>query len=70
MYAALRAESPGGFAEDAILGTLTFVPFRDLPPWFKWRKIASRARDKLETWRLTATHAAEDAWRALRGRRS
>ncbi|MFH9889227.1 hypothetical protein ACH4OQ_07170 [Streptomyces luteogriseus] len=31
LFAALRAEGPGGFAENAIGDTLTFVPFRKLP---------------------------------------
>lgn len=70
LYAALRAEGHRGLAEYAIDDTLTFVPFRQLPPWFKWRKHASRARDKLETWRLNVTYAAEDALKALRRRRS
>ncbi|MGW7383475.1 hypothetical protein [Streptomyces sp. NPDC054794] len=70
LYAALRAEGHRGLAENAIDDTLTFVPFRQLPPWFKWRMAASRAWDKLETWRLSAAYAAEDAWKALRGRRT
>ncbi|MDX2542568.1 hypothetical protein ACOT81_18790 [Streptomyces sp. WI04-05B] len=45
------------------------MPFRDPPPWFKWRKIASRMLDKLETWRLECTYAVGDAWKALRRRR-
>ncbi|UIX31613.1 hypothetical protein [Streptomyces sp. GQFP] len=70
LYAALRAVGHRGLAETAVDDTLTFVPFRDLPPWFKWRKIASRVRDKLETWRSSVKYAVEDAWQALRGRRS
>jgi hypothetical protein len=70
LYAALRAEGRRGFAETAIDDTLTFVPFRDLPPWFKWQVFASKVRDKLETWRLNVTYAAEDSWKALRRRRS
>ncbi|MEU6082840.1 hypothetical protein [Streptomyces sp. NPDC047108] len=69
LYAALRAEGHRGLAENAIDDTLTFVPFRDLPPWFKWRKVASRVGDKLKTWRLTAAYVAEDAGKALRRRR-
>ncbi|MFK4069173.1 hypothetical protein [Streptomyces sp. NPDC029674] len=70
LYAALRAEGHGGFAENAVDDTLTFVPFRELPPWFKWRKIASRVEDKLEVWRLHITYAAEDARKFVRRRRS
>ncbi|GAA1925676.1 hypothetical protein GCM10009837_58790 [Streptomyces durmitorensis] len=70
LYAALRAEGHGGFAESAVDDTLTFVPFWQLPPWFKWRTVASKVRDKLETWRLNVTYAAEDAHKALRRRRS
>ncbi|MGW5640151.1 hypothetical protein, partial [Streptomyces sp. NPDC003832] len=40
LYAALRAEGRRGFAETAIDDTLTFVPYRDLPPWFKWQVAA------------------------------
>ncbi|MBC2908241.1 hypothetical protein [Streptomyces cupreus] len=70
LYAALRAEGLGGFADHAIRDTLTFVPFRDLPPWFKWQMVRTTVVDKLDSWRLTATDAAEDAWKALRRRRS
>ncbi|MFE6161965.1 hypothetical protein ACFQ7F_23985 [Streptomyces sp. NPDC056486] len=70
LYAALRAEGHRGFAETAVDDTLTFVPFRQLPPWFKWRTVASKVLDKLETWRLNITYAAEDAHKALRRRRS
>ncbi|WP_329336009.1 hypothetical protein OG866_18370 [Streptomyces sp. NBC_00663] len=69
LYAALRAEGHHGIAENAVDDTLDHVPFRQLPPWFKWRKIASKVWDKLETWRLTVTYAAEDAWKFVRGRR-
>ncbi|MFI1682323.1 hypothetical protein [Streptomyces sp. NPDC020607] len=69
LYAVLRTEGHRGFAETAVDDTLTFVPFRDLPPWFKWRKVASRVEDKLETWRLRLTYAAEDIQQALRNRR-
>ena len=70
LYAALRAVGHRGVAETAVDDTLTFVPFRDLPPWFKWRKVASRVWDKLETWRLNVKYAAEDVWKVLRRRRS
>ncbi|MBW8735729.1 MAG: hypothetical protein JF621_00855 [Streptomyces turgidiscabies] len=69
LYAALRAVGHRGVAETAVDDTLTFVPFRDLPPWFKWRKIASKVQDKLKTWRLEFTYAVSDAWKVLRGRR-
>ncbi|MCK8435886.1 hypothetical protein G3I77_23590 [Streptomyces sp. D2-8] len=70
LYAALRAEGHGGAAEHAIRDTLTFVPFRKLPPWFKRRWVYVAARDRLEAWWLRCVYAAEDAWRAARGRRS
>ncbi|MGW5636819.1 hypothetical protein ACWEWQ_18525, partial [Streptomyces sp. NPDC003832] len=60
------APSPTALAID---DTLTFVPYRDLPPWFKWQTYASRVRAKLDSWRLTLTYAAEDAWKAVRRRR-
>ncbi|MGV9453590.1 hypothetical protein [Streptomyces sp. NPDC003635] len=70
LYAALRTEGRGGFADHAIDDTLTFVPFRDLPPWFKWQLVRSTVLAKLDSWRLTAVFAAEDAWKAVRRRRS
>ncbi|MFF4401440.1 hypothetical protein [Streptomyces sp. NPDC001480] len=69
LYEALRAQGPCGFAEDAIKDTLTFVPFRDLPPWFKWWKVRSAVRDKIEGWWLRSEDTVVDAWRALRGNR-
>ncbi|MGW3418652.1 hypothetical protein [Streptomyces phaeochromogenes] len=71
LYAALRAEGPGrrSIAENAIDDTLDYVPFRQLPLGLKWWKVVSTVLDKLEAWRLTITYAAEDAWKALRGRR-
>ncbi|CAL9295347.1 hypothetical protein [Streptomyces sp. R02] len=72
LYAVLRAEGPGrrSMAVNAIDDTLTFVPFRDLPPWLKRWKAVSKVLDKLETWRLEFAYAVSDAWKALRGRRS
>ncbi|MEN8650288.1 hypothetical protein ABCR94_06535 [Streptomyces sp. 21So2-11] len=70
LYAALRAEGPGGFAENAINDTLYFVPFRQLPPWFKRRKVLTKVRDQVEGWWLRSVEAVGDAWRALRRRRS
>lgn len=70
LYAALRAEGHRGFAVNAVNDTLDYVPFRQLPLWFKWRTVASNVLDKLETWRLNITYAAEDAQNALRRRRS
>ncbi len=66
----LRAKGLGGVVEDAIRDTLTFVPFRELPPWFKRRSVYLTVRDALEGWWVPAEDAAGDAWRALRGRRS
>lgn len=70
LYAALRAEGPGGIADDAIRDTLTFVSFRKLPPWFKWQMVRTTVVDKLEYWQRRASDAAEDAREALRRRRS
>ncbi|MFF5006026.1 hypothetical protein ACFY3G_24815 [Streptomyces phaeochromogenes] len=72
LYAALRAEGPGrkSIAENAIRDTLTFVPFRQLPPWFKWQMVRTTVQDKLEYWWLRTTDAVGDAWRVLRRRRS
>ncbi|MGW7547457.1 hypothetical protein ACWGKQ_41110 [Streptomyces sp. NPDC054770] len=60
LFAALRAEGPGGLAADVIGDTLTFVPFRDLPPWFKRRWVYVAVRDRLECWWLRAVDAVED----------
>jgi hypothetical protein len=72
LYAALRAEGPGrkSIALNAIDDTLDYVPFRQLPLWLKWWTVVSKVQDKLEAWRLKSMYAIEDAWRALRGRRS
>ncbi|MFJ2831927.1 hypothetical protein ACIPC1_30920 [Streptomyces sp. NPDC087263] len=69
LYAALRAEGPGGVAEHPIRDTLGYVPFRKLPPWFKRRWVLVTVRDKLEGWWLRSEEAFSDAWKALRGRR-
>ncbi|MFD7700457.1 hypothetical protein [Streptomyces caelestis] len=69
LYAALRAEGLVGTAEDAIRDTLTFVPFRDLPPWLKRRSVCLTVRDPLEGWWLRAGDAVRDARRALWWRR-
>jgi hypothetical protein len=70
LYAALRAEGPGGFAENAMGDTLTFVPLRKLPPWFKWRWVYEAVGNKLEAWWLQSVYGVEEVWRAVRGHRS
>ncbi|MER5572551.1 hypothetical protein [Streptomyces massasporeus] len=70
LYAALRAEGPGGVAEHPIRDTLTFVPFRKLSPWFKRRWVYVAVRDKLQAWWLRCVYGIEDAWRAVGGHRS
>ncbi|MBR8643289.1 hypothetical protein KEF29_37985 [Streptomyces tuirus] len=70
LYAVLRVEGPKGLAQDAINDTLTFVPFRRLPPWFKWRWVYATVRNKLEGSWLRSVDAVGDAWRAVRGRSS
>ncbi|MBQ1094845.1 hypothetical protein KBY55_01680 [Streptomyces sp. b94] len=71
LFAALRAEGPGrkSIAVNAINDTLDYVPFRQLPLWLKWWTLVSKVQDKLETWRLEATYAVSDGWKALRRRR-
>ncbi|MGB8944449.1 hypothetical protein OG302_12735 [Streptomyces sp. NBC_01283] len=66
LYAALRAEGHRGLAETAVDDTLDHVPFRQLPLWFKWRKVASKVQDKLKTWWSEASYAIEDARKAHR----
>ncbi|GGW91113.1 hypothetical protein [Streptomyces lomondensis] len=58
LYAALRAEGPGGVAEHPIRDVLTFVPLRKLPSWFKRRWVYAAVRDRLEAWRLRSVYAS------------
>ncbi|WP_406439489.1 hypothetical protein OHB00_30665 [Streptomyces sp. NBC_00631] len=69
LFAALRAEGLGGVAEHPIRDTLTFVPYRDLPPWFKRRWVYATVRGTLECWWLRCTDAVEAGRRILCGRR-
>ncbi|CAM5721792.1 putative protein OS=Streptomyces tendae OX=1932 GN=F3L20_03325 PE=4 SV=1 [Streptomyces tendae] len=68
LYAALRAEGPGrrSLAGDAIDDTLTFVPFRSLPPWLKCWSVVSTVLNKSDAWRLSLAYAVIDAWKAVR----
>ncbi|MFF5006025.1 hypothetical protein ACFY3G_24810 [Streptomyces phaeochromogenes] len=68
LYAALRAEGPGGVAEHPIRDTLGFVPFRKLPQWFKRRWVLVTVRNKLESWWPRFGETVEDVWRVLRRR--
>ncbi|MEU8865900.1 hypothetical protein [Streptomyces umbrinus] len=68
LYAALQAEGIKSIAEYAIKDTLAFVPFRQLPPRFKWWKVVSGVRNKLESWWLRSAETAEEIWRVLRRR--
>jgi hypothetical protein len=68
LYAALRAEGPGGIAQTAIDDTLTFVPFRELPPWFKWRWLLTGLTNTVQGWWLRTADGVGEAWRALRKR--
>lgn len=70
LFGALRAEGHRGFAETAVDDTLDYVPFRELPLWFKWRTIASKVQDKLKTWRMQSEDAVDAIRQALRRRRS
>ncbi|GLW68547.1 hypothetical protein Kpho02_08460 [Kitasatospora phosalacinea] len=41
IYARLRELGPHHEAQDAVLDVLTFVPWAELPPWFRWRRCVS-----------------------------
>jgi hypothetical protein len=69
LYDALRAEGSSGFAETAIDDTLTFVPFRELPPWLKRRWLLTGIRDTVQGWWLRTADAVDTAWRSARRRR-
>jgi len=69
LYEALRAEGLGRAADHAIDDTLTFVPFRDLPPWLKRRWVYVTVTETLLRW-MRPLEAVGEAWRAVRGRRS
>ncbi|MGW6058417.1 hypothetical protein [Streptomyces sp. NPDC055189] len=70
LYEALRAEGHAGLAGDAIDDTLTFVPFRELPPWLKRRWVWTGVRDRLVGRWIRSVEAVSDACSALRRRRS
>ncbi|MFF9337607.1 hypothetical protein [Streptomyces albogriseolus] len=72
LYEMLRAAGPGprSVAVNAVDDTLTFVRFRDLPPWLKRWAVYRTVRDTAEGWWLRGEDAVGDAWRALRRRRS
>ncbi|MEV0529192.1 hypothetical protein AB0I66_37805 [Streptomyces sp. NPDC050439] len=70
LFAALRAEGPGGFAEHALRDTLGFVPFRQLPLWFKWQTVRMTVADKLEYWGMLCEDGADTVRKALRRRPS
>ncbi|MFD5559080.1 hypothetical protein [Kitasatospora griseola] len=72
IYAALRAEGLGGAADTAIKDALTYIPFRQLPWWFRWTSARLTVRNCVEGWWLRAVDAvdtARDVWRARFGRR-
>lgn len=68
LYEVLRAAGPGrkSIAVNAVDDTLTFVPFRDLPPWLKRWAVYATVRDKLEGWWLRGEDAAHRAWQVVR----
>ncbi|MEU9975790.1 hypothetical protein [Streptomyces sp. NPDC051014] len=68
LFAALRAEGPDGRAEDAGDDTPTFVPYRDLPPWFRRRWVYAVVCGRLENWRASTADVIEGGRRTLRGR--
>jgi hypothetical protein len=48
IYRMLRGEGLGGAADTAIKDALTFIPFRDLPWWFKRTSLFLSVRNFLE----------------------
>ncbi|MCD0484579.1 hypothetical protein LO771_19810 [Streptacidiphilus sp. ASG 303] len=75
IYGSLRVEGLGGVADTAFRDALTFVPFRDLPLWFQWKRIALTVLRVLEGYRLRLEDAAisrrdglRRVWRSRRGR--
>ncbi|MFJ8186192.1 hypothetical protein [Streptomyces sp. NPDC096105] len=68
LYEVLRAAGPGrkSIAVNAVNDTLTFVPFRDLPPWLKRWAVYVTVRDKLEGWWLRGEDAARRVWQVVR----
>jgi hypothetical protein len=48
IYRILRGEGLGGAADTAIKDALTFIPFRDLPWWFKRISLFLTVRNVLE----------------------
>ncbi|WP_268220540.1 hypothetical protein [Streptomyces sp. EMB24] len=68
LYEVLRAAGPGrrSIAVNAVDDTLTFVPFRDLPPWLKRWAVYVTVRDKLEGWWLRGEDASRRVWQAVR----
>ncbi|MFJ3665756.1 hypothetical protein ACIPSE_04810 [Streptomyces sp. NPDC090106] len=50
LYEALRAEGPGGAADHTFDDVLTYIPFRDLPPWLKRRWVRVTVRETLRRW--------------------
>ncbi|MFI9421560.1 hypothetical protein [Streptomyces werraensis] len=64
----LRAAGLGrkSIAVNAVDDTLTFVPFRDLPPWLKRWAVYVTVRDKLEGWWLQGEDAARRVWQVVR----
>ncbi|WP_235456335.1 hypothetical protein [Streptomyces olivochromogenes] len=59
-----------GIAENAIDDTLTFVPFRKLPAWFRWRWSLAMVRGTAQGCWLRTVDAVGDVLQNLRGRRS
>lgn len=66
IYGVLRTEGLGGVADTAFRDTLTFVPFRDLPAWFKGKWVVLTLRGVLEGLRFRLEGAATSCRDALR----
>ena len=45
------------------------MPFRQLPPWFKWQMVRMTVTDKLEYWGMLCQDGADAVRKALRRRR-
>ncbi|MEY9870757.1 hypothetical protein ABH931_000211 [Streptacidiphilus sp. MAP12-33] len=66
LYGLLRAAGLGGAADSAIKDVLTFVPFRDLPAWFRYQSLRLSVRDRVEGRLLRLA----DGWATVRDRLS
>lgn len=66
LYGMLRGAGLGSTADSAIKDVLTFVPFRELPAWFRYQSLRLSLRNYVEGRWLRL----EDGWEAVRDRLS